>query len=157
MTKNFKNKGTYSEVQEKFLQYIKDNKKIEINNIDESTIKEVDNYIKNLKDISKDILEESTKKRIKDIELDLSLYVGSTVSIASLQVAVIPMFLKYFKIPVVLNVAKCIEVLLAILMVVLISQINSFYFRRKREVLFNNFLLSRISKIQFVTNKKNRT
>lgn len=140
------NRGIYSNEHEKFLKHIMKNDRIRIDGVDKSTIKEVDKYIKNLSDISKDVLEESIKLRVKDIELDLSSYIGVTISIASLEVAVIPILLKYINVPIIIYLTNGFEIIFAVIIVYLVVKINSFYFKRKEELLFNNFVLNRISK-----------
>lgn len=142
------NLGLYSSEHKKFLQYIMSNSKISINSVDRNTIKLVDKYIKELDSISLDIFEESIKFRIKDIDLDLSSYIGTTISVASLEAAVFPILSKYISNILMLKyIVNGFEVITALFIVYLIVKIRYFYKIRKEELLFNNFVLDRIKKI----------
>ncbi|EGT4136353.1 MAG: hypothetical protein KIB11_06290 [Clostridium perfringens] len=144
MIKRLKNNDIYSNEQKEFMLYVQNNKKIKLDIIDVNTIQEIDIYINNLHIVSRDILEESIKKRVKNIELDINSYIGATISIASLQIAVVPILLKYIN----AYIAKLMEVGFAFLIIFLISKIYSFYFMKKKELLFNNFVLNRINNLK---------
>lgn len=141
-----KNKGIYSEEERKFLEFIKNNSKISIDKIDKDTIIEIDKYINNMSNISKDILRESLMKNIKGLEMDISSYIAITIGLASLEVAVIPMIIKYIKIPLVLEIAYIIQFIILIMIIFNIVQIHKFYIKRKEQVLFYKFSINRLNK-----------
>lgn len=82
-----------------------------------------------------------------------------TISIASLEIAVIPILLKYINVPIINYLAKGFEIVFALIIVYLVVKINSFYFKRKEELLFSNFVLNRINnlKTSLTTDTENRT
>lgn len=148
MIKFIRNTGLYSEEHENLYKEVMKNEKISIDKLDKETIKEIDKYLENIEGLHRVVLEESVKKKINDIELDLGAFIGSAVSIASLEIAIIPVILKYTEnIFFIGTILKLLEGVIAILMVILILKINTFYFKRKNELIFNKFILSRIDKI----------
>lgn len=147
MIKNLNATGLYSIEHENLYKEVMKNKKVNINIIDKKTIKEIDKYLEKIKGLDRDVLEESVNKRISDIELDLGSFIGTTVGLASLEVAVIPVFLKYSMNSFIESVMIALEVIIAILMVVLVLKVTTFYFRRKEELMFNKLVLSRVKKV----------
>lgn len=149
-------KGAYSIEHEELMKSIAKNNKIELNYIDENTIIEINKYLREMKHMDREVLEESITKRINDIELDLSSYIGHIIGIASINVTIIPVFLKYIKNDIAINIFNCIEIIFTFIIVYLLIKIQRFYFKRKKEVLFYKFLLNRINKFNGNVNKKNK-
>jgi len=140
-----KNKGVYSAEHEKFYKEVMRNKKINIHKIDKISINEIDKYLKNINKSSRDVLKESVEMRINDLELDLETFTGLIISIISVEISFIPILTRYISNTVFFKTSiDILEWIIVFLGLLITIKINIFFFRRKRELLFNKFLLNRI-------------
>ena len=126
-----KNNGIYSEEEKKILEFISNNVKIDINNL---------NYT------SKDILKESLIKNIKSLEIDISSYISIIIGTTSINVICIPILLEYIKIPILSKIVHMIYPIIVLIIVIQVIYIPIAYFRDKDQLLFYNFLLNRLNK-----------
>ncbi|MCI7083746.1 MAG: hypothetical protein MR938_03510 [Tenericutes bacterium] len=121
------------------------NKKINIHKIDKISINEIDKYLKNINKSSRDVLKESVEMRINDLELDLETFTGLIISIISVEISFIPILTRYISNTVFFKTSiDILEWIIVFLGLLITIKINIFFFRRKRELLFNKFLLNRI-------------
>lgn len=134
----------YSEEQKDLMEHIKKNQHIATSFIDSKTITSIDDYFKQLHPNKKEVLKESINRRLKDMEMDLGIYISITLAIIAIQVVLVPIFCKYLS-TVFKKDLTFIELLFALVSTVLIVIVNRYYFRRKRETLFYELLKNRIN------------
>lgn len=153
-----KNNGTYSEEHFKFLQYIKGENEVQTYMITSETIKKIDTYIRKLEYMELELLEESLEKRNKDIELDLTVFVSRSISIAALIISLTALLVSMMPVWEFVNKWKTeisiVGIVLTGIYLIPVGQTFGFYFKRKEELLFNSFLLRRINKCRGTKKQK---